>query len=47
MIDVVEMLLMSGEIMMASISFEIQLLKLVLLFVFNFVMLVLFDPVDE
>ena len=34
MINVVETLVVSGEIMMASISFEIQPLKLTLLFVF-------------
>ena len=46
-IDVVKMLVVSGEIMMASISFEIQLLELILLFCFYFVVSVLFDPIDE
>ena len=47
MTNVVETLVVPGEIMMASISFEIQLLKLILLFCFYFVMSVLFDPIDE
>ena len=46
-ISVVEMVSMSVEIMMASISFVIQSLELIDLFCFNLLMSVLFDSVDE
>ena len=46
-IGVVEMVVMSVEIMMASISFIIQSFKLIDLFCFYLLVLVFFDSVDE
>ena len=46
-IGVVEMVVMSVEIMMASMSFVIQPFKLINLFCFYLLMSVLFDFVDE
>ena len=46
-IDVVTIVEMSGEIMMASIYFVIQSFELIDLFCFNFAVSVFFDLVDE
>ena len=45
--DVVEKVVMSGEIMMASMNFVVKLLKLVNLFCFYFLMLMVFNSMDE
>ena len=47
MIDVVKMVVMPVEIIMASISFIVQSFKLIDVFSFYLLMLVLFDLVDK
>ena len=47
MIDVVENLAASGEVMMVSMDFVVKLLKLIDLFGFDFVMAMVFYSVDE
>ena len=46
-IDVVDILGMSGDIMMASISFEIKSFELIHLFCFDFVVAVFIDLINE
>ena len=46
-IGVVEKVVTSGEIMMASMDFVVKSLELIDLFSFYFLMLVFFDSVDE
>ena len=46
-IDVVDILGMSDDIMMAPISFEVKPFELINLFCFDFVVLVFFDLINE
>ena len=47
MIGVVEKGVVTGEIMMASMNFEVKLLELIDLFCFYFLMLMVLDSMDE